>query len=80
MKVYVRYERSEEKLRLLIRDEGKGFDPQPYMQLDPDRLTHNHGRGIAMANMVSFDEIEYRGGGNEVLCTIRLKQNPAFAG
>ncbi len=73
--VRVSYERTATELRLIIRDEGEGFDPAPYMQLDPDRVTDNHGRGIAMANMVSFDAIEYRAGGTEVCCTVRLRES-----
>jgi anti-sigma regulatory factor (Ser/Thr protein kinase) len=49
-----------------IIDQGKGFDWQNYLEFDPERVMDNHGRGIAIANNLSFKRIEYRGKGNEV--------------
>jgi DNA-binding response OmpR family regulator len=66
----VSFERADGRLRFVIRDRGKGFDWQRYMQVDPQRAFDTHGRGIAMANRVSFSHIEYRGSGNEVVGTI----------
>ena len=34
------------------------------------RAFDTHGRGIAMANRLSFSHIEYRGSGNEVVGTV----------
>jgi CheY-like chemotaxis protein len=56
-----------------IRDEGDGFDFQKYMDIDPERATDPHGRGIAIANNASFDSVEYIGCGNEVFCTVRVQ-------
>ena len=53
-------------LSFLIKDQGNGFDWENYLQFDPSRITHAHGRGIAMANHISFDRLEFRGCGNEV--------------
>ena len=36
------------------------------MKFDPSRATHNHGRGIAMANMIAFDRLLYNEQGNQV--------------
>lgn len=55
-----------------VRDEGKGFAWENYLEISPDRAFHTHGRGIAMARLMSFDAIEYRGCGNEVVCRIDL--------
>ena len=68
-KVAVHFKRSDGDITLTIVDDGDGFDWQQYMKIDPDRATHSHGRGIALSNMLSFDSIEYRGTGNEVVCT-----------
>ncbi len=54
-----------------IKDMGKGFDHAKYMKFDPTRLTDPNGRGIAMTKMYSFDEIEYKGTGSEVMCRIK---------
>ncbi|MFO1242241.1 MAG: response regulator [Rickettsiales bacterium] len=62
-------------LLIRIKDEGKGFDVSRYLNIDPLRATHPNGRGIAMARLTSFDDLEYIGPGNEVLCTIRLKKH-----
>lgn len=67
-KVLVQFKRTDDDITLTIIDDGDGFDWQRYMKIDPDRATHSHGRGIALSNMLSFDSIEYRGTGNEVVC------------
>ena len=69
-KVMVSFENSDREIRFLIEDQGKGFDFRSYLQLSSDRAFDNHGRGIAMANMQSFDKIEYQGKGNRVLAVI----------
>ena len=70
--IRIRYERTDGEIDVWIADEGDGFDWADYMELDPDRITDNHGRGIALAGMKSFDSIEFQGNGNEVLCRVRL--------
>jgi CheY-like chemotaxis protein/anti-sigma regulatory factor (Ser/Thr protein kinase) len=57
------------KYTVLIRDQGKGFDWQPFMELHTERAYDTHGRGIAMARLMSFDAVEYQGRGNEVMAT-----------
>jgi anti-sigma regulatory factor (Ser/Thr protein kinase) len=66
----VSFERDDERIRFVIRDQGKGFDWQRYIQIDPQRAFDTHGRGIAMAYRLSFSHLEYRGSGNEVVGTI----------
>lgn len=70
--VSVDYKYEPDKISLYIKDEGRGFDWEQYMILSPDRATDNHGRGIVMANTISFDRLQYMGKGNEVLCTVLL--------
>lgn len=64
--------RSEQAVHFLIRDQGVGFDWRPYLEMSPERVFDTHGRGIAMSAMVSFDQLDYRGCGNEVQASVRL--------
>ena len=68
----VEVQRTDKELRYIVRDEGKGFDWQKFLDLDPERAFDNHGRGIATAKMYSFDGLEYRGDGNEVVAVVSL--------
>ena len=70
--VEVQFSRETDVIRIRISDEGEGFAWQDYLEMDPARLLHSHGRGIAMSRLMSFDTIEYRGCGNEVEVTIAL--------
>ncbi len=58
-------------VQIRIRDQGQGFDWTPYLDFDPDRAFDPHGRGIAVARLSSFDDLEYIGEGNEVLATVK---------
>lgn len=60
------FHKNNQEIKLIIKDQGQGFDWQSYMEMSADRATDNHGRGIAMANLLSFSRIEYQGVGNEV--------------
>ncbi len=64
------FRRQHDRIEISIRDEGPGFDPRPYLQIDPGRVFDSHGRGIAMANLLSFDHLEYRRAGTEVLAVL----------
>ncbi|MFK8067681.1 MAG: response regulator [Gammaproteobacteria bacterium] len=61
-------------IEITIEDQGEGFDWRPYMEIEVERLMDSHGRGIAMASMLSFENIEYRGVGNEVLALIECPE------
>ena len=62
-------------VQIRIRDQGPGFDWTPYMDFDPDRAFDPHGRGIAVARLSSFDDLEYIGVGNEVVATVKKGLN-----
>ena len=68
--VTLEFERTDDGARFLIQDEGDGFDWQDYLEISPDRAFDTHGRGIAMARMLSFDHLEYQGNGNRVVASI----------
>jgi len=70
-RVLISFERTAREVRFLIKDEGAGFDWRPYMAFDPKRVFDSHGRGIAVAAQASFDRLDYRGVGNEVLAVVQ---------
>lgn len=57
-------------IRFAVRDQGPGFDWQPFLELGSERAFDAHGRGIAMARHLAFDTLEYRGTGNLVVATV----------
>jgi DNA-binding response OmpR family regulator len=68
----VELERTNREIVVTIRDQGAGFDPKPYLQIDPQRVFDSHGRGIAIANLLSFDSLYYRDDGREAIGIIQL--------
>jgi CheY-like chemotaxis protein len=68
--VTVLYDRKPHGYMLKIHDDGEGFNWQQFLHVDAARVTHNHGRGIAMANMMSFDELFYNARGNQVTAIV----------
>ncbi len=70
-KVRVKIKKEKTCIKLIIKDEGNGFDPAPYMQLDCSRAQKVNGRGIYLAGL-EFDEISYNDTGNEVTCIKQL--------
>jgi CheY-like chemotaxis protein/anti-sigma regulatory factor (Ser/Thr protein kinase) len=70
--VDVEFRRDEEAITFTITDQGPGFDWQRYLTVAPERVFDSHGRGIAMANLMSFHHLEYRDPGNRVTAVVRL--------
>ncbi len=64
-------------LRYRITDQGQGFEPAGFMDFDPQRATHAHGRGIAMARRLSFATVEYNASGTIVEAVVMVEPNPA---
>lgn len=60
-----------EGFRVMVADQGDGFDFERYLDFDPARMFHLHGKGIAMARTIYLDEVEYLGRGNQVRAFIR---------
>lgn len=67
-KVHVKVNKDRKNITLSIKDDGKGFDPTPYIKLAPERAHKVNGRGIYLASL-EFDKLEFFGNGNEVVCT-----------
>lgn len=78
--VTVHFKRESDHIMLRIKDEGQGFSWQDYLEINPDRATHSHGRGIALSKLISFDEMEYKGCGNEVVCKVYTHEKEAIGG
>ncbi len=70
---YVRvvYEHHGDEIVVFVEDQGRGFNWQPFLEIDPARSTDNHGRGIALANAI-FDDLTFHGQGNQVVCRIKI--------
>ncbi len=71
-KVSVSFQYSIDNIELTIIDDGEGFDWKLYMDFDPARVMDNHGRGIAIANKLTFSSVTYKGKGNEVCVRVEL--------
>ncbi len=67
--VAINFRRGAGEITLTIEDCGPGFDWRRYLALDPLRIADNHGRGIALSLLTSFDRIQYVAPGNKVICT-----------
>ena len=68
---FLRVECRPREIRFLIRDQGEGFNPGPYMQLNPLRSVEPHGRGIAIARMLAFPDLVFLDGGRCVEGVVR---------
>lgn len=62
--VDVRHDRGETKI--VISDQGAGFDWRSYVSGDGTPSAARHGRGISMAVGADFDAVEYIGNGSQV--------------
>jgi len=70
--VRVHVQRLADRIRFEIQDEGPGFQWEPYVVPSPARVFDNHGRGIFMAKLESFDRLEYLGTGSQVVAEVLL--------
>jgi len=73
LKAKVIFKKTDSDVMVTIQDQGVGFNWQEYLELSAERGTHSHGRGIAMSKLISFDQLQYFGVGNEVECRIFIK-------
>jgi anti-sigma regulatory factor (Ser/Thr protein kinase) len=78
-RVRVEVERRGDELEVCVRDQGKGFDYEKYLELDPDRAFEPNGRGIALARLMSFRSLAYEGCGNTVRAIMRAARRSLVA-
>lgn len=69
----VEFERTPDRLRFTVTDQGQGFDWPAFLEMDPTRAFDPNGRGIALARAMSFDRLDFHGSGNVVVATIQLR-------
>lgn len=67
-------ERGDDRIVFTVTDMGAGFDASRYLTVDAFQSTATHGRGIALARMVGFDELTYLGNGNQVVGVVALNR------
>ena len=70
--VDVRFERSSDRIELTVQDQGEGFDWERFLDFDPARASDSHGRGIALARLLSFDSLQYLGTGSRVTGSVKI--------
>lgn len=68
----VKFEKKKDLIKIVIKDSGKGFDWEKFMDVSLERICCPNGRGIAIAKSMSFDKVEFKGSGNTVECYIFL--------
>ena len=71
-KVKIDIHRTDSEVTLIIEDEGNGFDWKSFIDINAERAYDSHGRGIAMASMMSFDSVSYNDTGNKVTCVTKI--------
>ena len=69
--VCVDIERQPEGFSVMITDQGNGFNFEPFLDFIPERIFDLHGRGIAMANKIYLNKVEYLENGRQVKVFIR---------
>lgn len=65
-KASVRLQQLEQGQFMIIKDEGQGFNWRQYCNIDLSRIADNHGRGIMIAQTLSFSSLKFIEPGNEV--------------
>jgi serine/threonine-protein kinase RsbW len=65
-RVYFQFLVNEDKLTVVVKDEGNGFNPDKVPNpLDPENLLNTTGRGIFLMRTL-MDEVSYNENGTEV--------------
>lgn len=70
-KACVDLERTKKRLKIIVKDEGDGFNFQDFELVNKERMYDPNGRGILTAKSI-FNSVTYKGKGNEVECVIDL--------
>lgn len=68
----IRFHREAEWIHFRVEDRGPGFDWRDFLDISPERVFDSHGRGIAMARQLAFDNLRYEGTGNVVVASVKL--------
>lgn len=68
--VLVNFTKEDGVIKIIITDQGNGFNWRDFEKVDPLKMLDSHGRGIIIARALSFETMTYNEKGNEVTCTI----------
>jgi CheY-like chemotaxis protein/anti-sigma regulatory factor (Ser/Thr protein kinase) len=71
-RVTVEFVRDDNVIAFTVRDQGRGFDWQRYLDFDPARAFDPNGRGIALARSLAFASLSYAGNGSQVTAVVDL--------
>lgn len=72
-RIYVSARITQEQARIVVRDEGAGFDPSQLPDpTDPENLLKPHGRGVMIMKMF-LDEVEWNAAGNQVTMVMNAR-------
>lgn len=71
-KVTIQFKKLDDKLVYEVSDEGRGFDPKPYLEFEQARSLEKNGRGILIAKRYSFDDLKFENNGSTVIASINL--------
>jgi len=77
--VDVSFERRADTICFKIVDQGAGFDWKPYLTLEPTRAYDPNGRGIALARLLSFQDLYYEDGGRTAVAIVAVPTAAADA-
>lgn len=78
--VYVDASITQQRAKIVVRDEGKGFDPETLPDpTDPENLLKPHGRGVMIMRMF-LDEVNWNAEGNEVTLVMNADRNNDSSG
>ena len=66
-KVFVGYRIQDGNVVYTVTDQGDGFNYREFLQVSAARSLNMHGRGIAIAKILSFDRLNYLEPGNQVI-------------
>lgn len=69
--VRVSFKCGKKAIRLKVRDQGKGFDYEKFLNSEMP-MDKPNGRGLHVARDLCFDSLKYEGCGNVVTATIKL--------
>jgi serine/threonine-protein kinase RsbW len=71
-KVYIRARINSDKIKITVKDEGEGFDPDQIPDpLKEDNLLKTSGRGVYLIKQYS-DDVSFSEKGNEIRVSIRI--------
>jgi CheY-like chemotaxis protein len=66
-KVTVDYQTQHGNVSYMVKDQGHGFNFREFLNISTTRSLNMHGRGIAIAKVLSFDQLNYLDPGNQVV-------------